>query len=293
MTSGMTSGLILLDKPKGLSSQQAIYALRKKLDLPKAIKIGHGGTLDPLATGMLVIALGSATKFLGYLLNANKTYGVTAKLGQVTTTLDAEGEICAEYPVPYLDTNQIEPVLQQFTGPIEQIPPMYSALKFQGRPLYHYARKGQDIIRPPRSVHIYSLKLEAIHKDKLSFVTQVSKGTYIRSLVHDIGQLLGCGAHVETLHRLQVDPFEARQMVALEQISEAHLLPLNIIFKHLPQIALEEPDIKKLKSGQKLNTSLNKSGESQIFALHERRDNQFVALINIDNQGQIKGEKWV
>ncbi len=296
----MACGFILLDKPHGLSSQQAIYSLRKKLALPKVIKIGHGGTLDPLATGMLVIALGSATKFLGYLLNANKTYVVTAKLGQVTTTLDAEGEILSECPVPELKPSDISDLFEQFTGPLEQIPPMYSALKFQGRPLYHYARKGQDIIRPPRAVHIYELILQNLEKQSFSFISQVSKGTYIRSLVHDMGQTLGCGAHVQALHRSQVDPFLTNQMVSVDQLCLSRLLEIDTIFAHFPSLRFNADEIKKLKSGQKLNasehqnlTSLKNSSINCLYRAYDAHDNQFIALVKIDEEGRIKGEKWV
>jgi tRNA pseudouridine55 synthase len=296
----MTPGFILLDKPKGLSSQQAIYHLRKKLALPKTIKIGHGGTLDPLATGMLVMALGSATKFLGYLLNANKTYEVTAKLGQVTSTFDAEGEILSETLVPELNETQILEAFKQFTGPIEQIPPMYSALKFQGKPLYHYARKGQDIIRPPRAVHIYDLILQSREKDSLSFISQVSKGTYIRSLVHDIGQLLGCGAHVSLLHRSQVDPFQASEMVTIDQLAPEALRPIETLFMDLESIVLNAAEIKKLKSGQKLNEkqfpilkTLNNPEINSFFRAYQEEGNAFIGLLKLDEERRIMGEKWV
>ena len=289
----MACGLVLLDKPKGVTSQQAIYHLRKKLSLPKTIKIGHGGTLDPLATGMLVIALGSATKFLGYLLNANKTYRVTAKLGQVTTTLDAEGEVLRESSVPEFNNEQFLHLFQKFTGQIEQIPPMYSALKFQGKPLYYYARKGQEITRASRLVHIYNLNLVNIGKEEFSFISQVSKGTYIRSLVHDMGQLLGCGAHVQVLHRSQVDPFQENQMVSIDKVDLAHLLPVDTLFSHLPLLRLSANEIKKLKSGQKLHGLVDKAAVDQFFRLYEVVNNQFVGLVKMNEQMLIKGEKWV
>lgn len=296
----MTCGFILLNKPQGLSSQQAIYATRKKLGLPKSVKIGHGGTLDPLATGMLVVALGSATKFLEYLLSANKTYSVTAKLGQVTTTLDSEGEVLSEADVPELDIAKVQVAFQQFTGPIEQVPPMYSALKFQGKPLYHYARKGQEITRPPRQVHIYELSLTSLEHDALSFVSQVSKGTYIRSLVHDIGQWFGCGAHVQVLHRLQVAPFEAEKMVSIEQLGTEHIFPVDSIFNHLLALKVSDIEIKKLKSGQKLNEiqlpvlkDLIFSKENQLIRLYHHADGHFVGLVKRVEDGRIVGEKWV
>lgn len=296
----MSCGFILLNKPQGLSSQQAIYAVRKKLNLPRSIKIGHSGTLDPLATGMLVVALGSATKFLEYLLSANKTYSVTAKLGQVTTTLDSEGEVLSESEVPALDVAKIQTAFQQFTGLIEQVPPMYSALKFQGRPLYHYARKGQEITRVPRQVNIYQLALTSFDETKLSFISQVSKGTYIRSLVHDIGQWFGCGAHVQVLHRLQVDPFQAEQLRLIDELSAEHIFPVDSIFNHLLALKVNDIEIKKLKSGQKLNEiqlpvlkSLNVSEKDQLLRLYNQADDQFVGLVKRAEDGRILGEKWV
>ena len=296
----MSCGFILLNKPQGLSSQQAIYATRKKLSLPKSVKIGHGGTLDPLATGMLVVALGSATKFLEYLLSANKTYSVTAKLGQVTTTLDSEGEVLSESEIPALDIPKVQTAFEQFTGLIEQVPPMYSALKFQGKPLYHYARKGQEIARPPRQVHIYDLVLTALDTDKLSFISQVSKGTYIRSLVHDIGQWFGCGAHVQVLHRLQVDPFQAEQMVSINELNAEHISPIESIFNHLAVLTVSDVEIKKLKSGQKLNEiqlpilkTLNLSEKNKLLRLYNQADEQFVGLVKRTEDGLIIGEKWV
>lgn len=288
------AGFALLNKPKGLSSQQAIYHLRKKLGLPKNIKIGHGGTLDPLATGMLVIALGSATKFLEYLLNANKTYVVTAKLGQVTTTLDAEGEVLSERPVPEFKPADLQALFKQFTGPIEQVPPMYSALKFQGKPLYHYARKGEDIERKPRAVHVYELKLEQNEPAKFSFTTRVSKGTYIRSLVHDMGQVLGCGAHVEQLHRAQVDPFQSEKMLELEQMDLEQLIAIESIFTELEPLYFNSVDLKKLKSGQKLSTiPVNCEALDTLYRAYDQENNQFVGLLKIDEQRRIMGEKWV
>lgn len=296
----MSCGFILLNKPQGLSSQQAIYAVRKKLGLPKSVKIGHSGTLDPLATGMLVVALGSATKFLEYLLSANKTYSVTAKLGQVTTTLDSEGEILSESDIPVLDIPKVHTAFEQFKGLIEQVPPMYSALKFQGKPLYHYARKGQEITRPPRQVHIYDLILTSLETDKISFISRVSKGTYIRSLAHDIGQWLGCGAHVQVLHRLQVDPFQAEQMIEINELNAEYIFPTDSIFNQLLALKVSDIEIKKLKSGQRLNEmqlsmlkNLNLSEENQLIRLYHQTDNQFVGLVKRAEDGLIIGEKWV
>ena len=208
-------GIVLLDKPLGLSSNQALQRVRH---LFKAAKAGHTGSLDPLATGVLPLCLGEATKFSQYLLDADKVYLTRAKLGVRTNTGDAEGEPIAERPVPALSDELLEAVLTRFRGAIEQIPPMYSALKHEGRPLYKLARNGVEVDRPARPVHIYALDLLSWGADFLELRVRCSKGTYIRTLVEDIGEALGCGAHVTLLRREQSAGFGLAQSVTLEQL---------------------------------------------------------------------------
>lgn len=230
-------GILLLDKPVGLSSNQI---LQKVKYLFQAKKAGHTGTLDVLASGLLVICFGKATKLAGTLLNANKSYLVTAKLGIKTTTCDAEGEIVATKPTAAITRELIEEVLQKFRGEILQTPSMYSALKHKGTPLYKLARQGIEVERKPRKVNIFSLKLLAWQQDELTLEIVCSKGTYVRNLIDDIGQMLGCGAYVTALRRLSIGKFNAAQMHTFEQLQQAYqdnglcaldakLLPLSVM----------------------------------------------------------------
>ncbi|MFT4993975.1 MAG: tRNA pseudouridine55 synthase, partial [Paraglaciecola sp.] len=185
-------GILLLDKPLGISSNHALQRVKR---LFFAAKAGHTGALDPLATGMLPICLGEATKFSQFLLEADKTYLVTAKLGVRTTTSDADGDI-VETKVVNVSQAQLDSACEQFRGPIKQVPSMFSALKHQGKPLYFYARQGIEIDRPARDITIFSLSVSRFEGDEVDMQVHCSKGTYIRSLVDDIGQILGCGAFV-------------------------------------------------------------------------------------------------
>ena len=208
-------GVLLLDKPQGMSSNQALQAAKR---ITRARKAGHTGSLDPIATGLLVICLGEATKLASFLLNADKYYLTTCRLGIRTTTGDAEGSVVTERPVPHLTRTRLDAVLRAFTGTIEQVPPMYSALKHQGRRLYMLARAGIEVERAPRQVSIHALSLREVEAQALTLEIACSKGTYIRTLVEDIGEALGCGAHVVALRRLGVGPFQGVAMVTLEAL---------------------------------------------------------------------------
>ena len=212
-------GVLLLSKPVGISSNRA---LQRAIQLFGACKAGHTGSLDPLASGMLPICFGEATKIAGFLLNADKAYTVTAQLGVTTNTGDLDGEVLLRVPANTVDGAALEAVLNRFRGPIKQIPPMYSALKYRGQPLYKLARQGLEIERKVRCVTISQLDLLHFENAQLSLYVECSKGTYIRSLIIDIGALLGCGAHVIKLHRNWVRPFAERPMHTLDEIE---LLP--------------------------------------------------------------------
>jgi len=212
-------GVLLLDKPIGISSNQALQKIKH---LFQAKKAGHTGTLDVLASGLLIICFGKATKLAGTLLNANKSYQVTAKLGIKTTTCDAEGEIVATKPTDNITRELVEKTLQKFRGEILQIPSMYSALKHNGTPLYKLARKGIEVKREPRKVNIYELKLLDWRDDLLKLEILCSKGTYVRNLVDDIGASLGCGAYVTELRRLSVGKFTAEQMYTIDQLQQLY-----------------------------------------------------------------------
>src|SRR5918996_147242 len=191
-------GLLILDKPSGLTSQQALSRVRRAL---KVKKLGHTGTLDPLATGVLPIALGEATKIIPYLEETTKSYRVTGRLGETTDSYDSDGKTLRRADPAWVDHGQLVALIQNFLGPQEQVPPLYSAIKVQGRPLYSYARsgEGEDVELKPRQVHFAGLELEGFVSPDFVLRVDCSKGTYVRSLIHDIGERLGCGAHVTEL----------------------------------------------------------------------------------------------
>ncbi len=255
----MKHAVLFLNKPKYLSSQQAVSKVKRLYQTKKA---GHSGTLDPLATGMLQIFLNQATKFSQYLIEADKKYLVTAKLGIATTTGDSEGEIIAEKSLPLINQSVIEKLLQDFVGEQLQIPPMYSALKYQGKPLYEYARAGKEISREPRKIQIYSIQLIRLNSTEIEFEVHCSKGTYIRSLVIDIGEKLGCGAHVSELHRSAIGRFGAESMHDLTSIEnnperENLLIPVDkVLPENWPDIYINEQEEFYLKRGQAINYEL-------------------------------------
>ena len=250
-------GIVLLDKPQGYTSNQALQRVKY---LFRARKAGHTGSLDPLATGLLPICLGEATKVSGFLLDADKHYRTRCRLGVTTETADSEGEVLLERPVPPLDETVIEAALAPFRGPIRQVPPMYSALKHQGRRLYELARKGEQVERPPRSVTIHELTCPGFSADTLDLDVHCSKGTYVRTLVEDIGERLGCGAHVIELRRLGLGPFDGPGMVTLDEIEaraaqgeaalDALLAPVDSALAHWPAVSLDRDSAFYVRHGQ-------------------------------------------
>ena len=241
------SGIILLDKPKGFSSNAALQKVRWLLNAEKA---GHTGSLDPLATGVLPLCFGEATKFSQYLLDADKGYETVMQMGVTTTTADAEGEVIERRDVT-VGRADIEALLPRFRGEISQIPPMYSALKRDGQPLYKLARAGEVVEREARSVTIARLELLACEGEQARLSVACSKGTYIRTLVEDLGQALGCGAHVAELRRTQAGPFSLAQTVSLEELEQVHaeggneavdrfLLPSDSGLEHWPKVQFSE-----------------------------------------------------
>jgi tRNA pseudouridine55 synthase len=213
------NGILLLDKPLHLSSNQALQKVKHLLQAKKA---GHTGSLDPLATGMLPICFGKATKLAQSFLGADKQYTVTAKLGETTATGDAEGEVLETKPVPSLTAEDLQTVLAKFKGEITQIPPMYSAVKIAGKPLYQLARQGITVERQPRAINIYALELVELSLPLMTLKVHCSKGTYIRTLAEDIGQALGCGAYVTALRRTTVGHFSSDTMLTIEQLIELY-----------------------------------------------------------------------
>lgn len=270
-------GIILLDKPQGMSSNQALQRVKY---LYNAEKAGHTGSLDPLATGLLPICLGEATKYSQHLLDANKVYRTHMRLGQKTTTADAEGEIIQERPVPALTPEQIEQVLARFRGVQQQVPSMYSALKKDGKPLYELARQGIEVAREPRTIHIY--RLELLKAEPLYWELEVacSKGTYIRNLVEDMGEALGCGAHVADLRRLESGCFRLDERLTLPYLQElaehgfealdALLLPPWAAMPDKPRISLSENSTYYLLHGQPVRVNGLPDDEVLVFD-HEQR----------------------
>ena len=263
------SGVFLLNKPLGLSSNTALQKVRRLFNAQKA---GHTGALDPLATGLLPICLGEATKFSHYLLDSTKRYQTTVKLGQTTTTGDVEGDVVLQREVPVLTAELIEQVLQRFRGEIQQVPPMYSALKRDGRPLYELARQGIEIEREARPVTIYQLKLVDFTHDSLVLEVTCSKGTYIRVLGEDIGEALGCGGHLTHLHRTQTGHFELIPSYTLEYLEtltsperDALLLSVYAPVEHLPRVQLPEGREKYFGNGQESNIEHDAAAEVLVF----------------------------
>ncbi|ROR32094.1 tRNA pseudouridine(55) synthase TruB [Inmirania thermothiophila] len=251
------SGVLLLDKPPGITSNRALQIVKR---LYRARKAGHTGSLDPLASGLLPVCLGEATKLSGFLLGADKRYWVRVRLGVRTETGDADGAVVEERPVPALERAAVEAVLARFRGEIEQIPPMYSALRHQGERLYRLARQGQEVERRPRRVTIHALALVGMEGETLEIEVHCSKGTYIRTLAEDIGEALGCGGHVAALRRTGVGPYGAEGMVTLEQVREAAeagtdaldrlLLPMESALAAWPEIRLDADAAYYLRQGQ-------------------------------------------
>jgi tRNA pseudouridine55 synthase len=248
-------GILLIDKPLGITSNQALIAVKR---LYNAKKAGHTGSLDPLACGMLPMCLGEATKFSEHLLAADKQYWVQAKLGIRTTTGDGEGEILTRKKV-VIEPLQLQEALNAFLGTIVQIPSMYSAIKFQGKPLYAYARAGIEIERQSRAVSIKTLELLDFTEDTCTLLVRCSKGTYIRTLIEDIGEKLQCGAYVTQLRRIFVEPYQNNNMVTLaelrelkdnDQLLDALLLPIESALGNLPEVILAPSLAFYLQRGQ-------------------------------------------
>ncbi len=239
------NGVLLLDKPRGISSNHALQQARRLLNAAKA---GHTGTLDPMASGLLPLTFGEATKFSQQLLDADKRYVATARLGQVTTTGDAEGEVVRERALPD-SLDPLAAILSGFLGEISQIPPMYSALKRDGRPLYELAREGIEVERQPRRVTIHSLDLIDASPGELIFEVLCSKGTYVRTLAEDIGEALGCGAHLTALRRTAIGPLSVDASITLEQFEtceeamrDRRLAGPDSLVMHLPEMQLDEAE---------------------------------------------------
>jgi tRNA pseudouridine55 synthase len=254
---GTVDGLLLLNKPAGLTSNQALQKVKRLL---KAKKAGHTGSLDPAATGMLPLCFGEATKVSAYLLDADKSYRVTARLGEATDTGDADGKVTETAEVPELSAADWERIFEQFTGDLEQVPPMYSALKQDGKRLYELARRGEVVERAARRIRVHSLQLLEAHGRRLVFRVHCSKGTYVRTLVEDLATAAGTVAHTSGLHRETVGDFRAEDMLDLAQVEKAAaqgpealracLLPMDVALSRWPERRIGRDAAKRFREGQ-------------------------------------------
>lgn len=284
-------GVLLLDKPLGMSSNAALQKARWLFNAEKA---GHTGTLDPLATGLLPLCFGEATKFSSTLLDADKTYLATVKLGVVTDTCDAEGKVLAMHPVTTTEADVLA-ALTRFTGEIEQVPPMYSALKREGKPLYELARQGIEVERTPRRVTIHTLEMLAWRGDTFDLRVACSKGTYVRTLAADIGDALGCGAHLSALRRTRVGALDIAQAVTLEAIealpadARDHLLePPDALLAVLPAEHLNVADAARLLQGQPIRWNGLPSCQRRLYG-----PQGFIGLGECGEDGWMKPKRLI
>ena len=292
------NGILLLDKPTNMTSNGALQRVKR---LFAAKKAGHTGSLDPIATGMLPLCFGEATKFSQYLLDSDKTYYVTARLGETTNTGDSEGIVIATTPVVDVTEQRVNEVMQRFIGEIDQIPPMYSAIKHQGRPLYELARKGIEIERKSRRLRIFSLVLDSVTADQMTFTVHCSKGTYVRTLVEDIAKELGCGAHVIALRRVFVSPYQHVSMVTLPELEQmaqdnsfqqlsSCLLPVETSVESYPSVTLSTASAFYMRTGQPVRATFP-VGASLVRLVAE--DGRFIGMGEVMPDGRVKPHRLV
>lgn len=301
------NGVLLLDKPAGASSNQALQRVKH---IYGAAKAGHTGSLDPLATGMLPLCFGETTKFSQFMLEADKNYQVTAKLGMRTASGDSESEVLQTRPINDITQGKIEQALGAFRGEIEQVPSMYSALKHQGQPLYKLARQGLEVERKARKLTIYKLELLSFIDDDIQLEVHCSKGTYVRSLVDDLGELLGCGAHVTALRRTSVSGLDESRMHTLQELEEivaqtedlasrhsrldALLLPTRVTVESLPEVELTDLLAFYLKQGQPVfipNTQVE--GAVVLFNRDAAEHEQFLGVGEVLDDGRVAPRRLV
>ncbi len=297
-------GVLLLDKPQSISSNDALQKVKR---LYNANRAGHTGALDPLATGMLPICLGEATKFSQYLLDSDKRYRVIARLGQRTDTSDADGVVISERPLNF-SAELLETAIDSFRGETQQVPSMYSALKYQGRKLYEYAREGIEVPREARSIVVYELLFIRHEGAELELEIHCSKGTYIRTIIDDLGEKLGCGAHVTMLRRLQVATYPVSKMVTLEQLQalaeqamaegvapaeklDALLMPMDSPAAAFPQVNLLPVVAAYFKQGQPVQVA--GAPREGLVRVTEGEAHQFIGMAEIDDDGRVAPRRLV
>lgn len=282
------NGILLIDKPRGMTSNQVLQRAKRMM---QACKAGHTGSLDPIATGLLPLCFGEATKVSQFMLESDKQYWVRIKLGEETTTYDIEGEVVATAPVN-TDRRQIEKALQSFTGTISQLPPMYSAVKQGGQALYKLAREGKEVERQPREVIVYQIDLLDFDGEFVELEILCSKGTYVRTIAHDLGQMLGCGAHVVELRRLAVGDFKIDEAVSLDDIEdlqsveacEQYLLPVDEALLGLPDVTLTSLATHYLLQGQPV--TVRHGQEPGLVRLYNEED-AFLGMGEVLDDGRV------
>jgi len=286
------NGILLLDKAVGLSSNAALQEIKKLFFAKKA---GHTGSLDPLASGLLPLCLGEATKLSSFLLDSDKIYEGVCQLGKKTSTGDAEGDVIEERPVPKFDEAAIQKVFNPFMGEIEQIPPMHSAIKQNGQPLYKLAHQGIVVERAPRTVHIYELEYLSHDECSFRFRLRCSKGTYVRTLVEDMGELMGCGAHLTDLRRTKVGPFDLEHAVNTEEVAhiaadggyaelDKLMIPMDQALENWPAVRLSENSTYYVRQGQAVQVAkAPTSGWVRLFASND----QFIGVGQIMDDGRV------
>lgn len=294
----LVNGILLLDKPAGMTSNGALQRVKR---LYSAKKAGHTGSLDPIATGMLPICFGEATKFSQFLLDSDKSYQVVATLGVRTNTGDIEGEIVETLPIVDVTKARVQQVMNTFLGETEQIPPMFSAIKVNGKALYELARCGIEIERKSRKIKIFSLTLSDLTADTFSFSVHCSKGTYVRTLVEDIGRQLGCGAHVKELRRDRVMPYQDSPMITLSTLEaiagstgmsglDAYLLPVETAVNSFPAVQLSTSAAFYLRMGQAVRSSLPLDS---TFVRLMTEDAKFLGMGEVMSDGRVKPNRLV
>ena len=306
-TKSIVSGVLLIDKPQGMTSQQVVSKVKYllKSDVHDSKKAGHTGTLDPMATGLLPICLGEATKFSHYQLDAVKSYQAIIKLGEQTDTGDAEGQIIATIPVPNVTQAMLQSVTEQFLGEIMQVPPMYSALKKDGKKLYELAREGIEVERAARPLTIYQLSLTPLSDQQLQLTVTCSKGTYVRVLAEDIAKALGTLGHLTALRRIQTGDFEIANAITLADFAALDvaarfdkLLAVDACVHSLPSLVLDDNQSKRIRQGQRLNVKTTMLTQqlnltfNQTFRLFDDHE-QFLGTGLLEPNGRLQPMKLV
>ena len=306
-TKSIVSGVLLIDKPQGMTSQQVVSKVKYllKSDVHDSKKAGHTGTLDPMATGLLPICLGEATKFSHYQLDAVKSYKAIIKLGEQTDTGDAEGEIITTIPVPHVTQAMLQSVTEQFLGEIMQVPPMYSALKKDGKKLYELAREGIEVERAARPLTIYQLSLTPLSDQQLQLTVTCSKGTYVRVLAEDIAKALGTLGHLTALRRIQTGDFEIANAITLADFAALDvaarfdkLLAVDACVHSLPSLVLDDNQSKRIRQGQRLNVKATMLTQqlnltfNQTFRLFDDHE-QFLGTGLLEPNGRLQPMKLV